>query len=43
MIKIYADLVEQGLRALEENDGGIPIVPINLRDRVRTELESRKL
>lgn len=43
MVKIYADLVEAGLRALEENEEGIPLVPLSLRDKVRAEFESGKV
>lgn len=42
MVKLYADLVEKGLRALEENVLGIPLVPESLRDEVRKEMEKRE-
>jgi hypothetical protein len=41
IVKMYADLVEQGLRALEENDQGITVVPLKYRAEVRAELISR--
>lgn len=42
MIQIYADLVELGLRSLEENDKGVIQVPVFLKEKVVNELERRK-
>lgn len=42
MVQVYADLVELGFRALEENSQGIILVPMYLRDKVKTEIEKRK-
>lgn len=42
IVKLYADLVEQDLRALEENDKGIILVPLKYREDVRVELERRQ-
>lgn len=41
MVKIYADLVELGLRTLEPNEEGILLVPAFLKDSVIAELERR--
>ena len=35
MVQVYVTLVRAGLRALDENEEGIPLVPINLREQVR--------
>lgn len=41
MIKIYADLVELGLRTLEAKEG-IILVPTRYQEGVRVEIERRK-
>lgn len=35
VVQVYVTLVRAGLRALDENEEGIPLVPINLREQVR--------
>lgn len=44
MVQLYVDLVKLGLRAVEENKEGIPLVPtfLNLRDKVKAALEAEK-
>ena len=42
MVNLYADLVEKGLRALDENEEGIILVPLFLREQVRVEVNRRK-
>lgn len=44
MVQMYLDLVKLGLRALEENKEGIPLVPtfLGLRDKVKAALEAEK-
>lgn len=39
MVKVYVDLVLNGLRALEPNDEGIPLVPVIYRAKVKAEIE----
>lgn len=41
MVNLYADLVEKGLRALDENTEGIILVPLFLREQVRIEVNRR--
>jgi hypothetical protein len=43
IVKMYADLVEQGLRALEENEQGITLVPLKYRADVKSELDRRAM
>ncbi len=43
MVNLYADLVEKGLRALDENTEGIVLVPVFLREQVRAEINRRKM
>lgn len=44
MVQMYLDLVKLGLRAVEKNTEGIPLVPtfIGLRDKVKKALEEEK-
>ena len=44
MVQLYVDLVKLGLRAVEENAEGIPLVPtfLNLREKVKKVLEEEK-
>lgn len=42
LVDLYADLVMSGLRALEANDEGIPLVPAIYRAKVKKEVERRK-
>ena len=41
MVNLYADLVMLGIRALDPNDEGIPVVPLVYREKVRAEVERR--
>lgn len=41
MVNLYADLVMLGIRALEPNDEGVPVVPLVYREKVRAEVERR--
>ena len=41
MVNLYADLVMLGIRALEPNDEGIPVVPAIYREKVKVEVERR--
>lgn len=43
MVKMYADLVEKGLRALEENLDGIKLVDSRYSAEVALEVERRKI
>lgn len=46
IVKMYADLVEQQLRALTEADANawnVPMVPVIYRVRVEAELASRQV
>ena len=39
MVKIYADLVEAGIRTLEQVDAStVKVVPLSLKEEVRKEL-----
>lgn len=42
MVKVYVDLVLNGLRALEPNKEGIPLVPTVYRAKVIAEIERMK-
>lgn len=42
MVKVYVDLVLNGLRALDPNEEGIPLVPVLYREKVRAEIERMK-
>lgn len=42
MVELYADLVQLKLRALDENDKGIVLVPAFLKEKVRLELKKRE-
>lgn len=39
MVNVYVDLVLNGIRALEPNDKGIPLVPTIYRAKVKAEIE----
>lgn len=39
MVKVYVDLVLNGLRALEPNEEGIPLVPSIYRAKVKAEID----
>jgi hypothetical protein len=43
VVQVYADLVELGLRSLQENDAGTILVPVFLKEKVKEEIEKRKL
>lgn len=40
VVKLYVDLVIKGLRAVEENAEGIPLVPLFIRDEVKREIDN---
>lgn len=42
MVNLYVDLVEQGVRALDENSEGIILVPAFIREKVRAEIARRE-
>lgn len=42
MVNLYADLVQSGVRALDENTNGIILVPAFLREKVRAEVSRRE-
>lgn len=42
MVNMYADLVQAGVRALDENTNGIILVPSFLREKVRIEVARRQ-
>lgn len=41
MVNLYADLVMLGIRALDANEEGIPVVPNVYREKVRAEVQRR--
>lgn len=42
MVDLYADLVMLGIRALDPNEDGIPLVPVIYREKVRAEVRRRE-
>lgn len=43
IVNLYSDLVEKNLRALEENQEGITLVPLFLREKVKEEVNRRNV
>lgn len=42
IVNLYADLVQSGVRALDENTNGIVLVPLKWREEVRVEVARRE-
>lgn len=42
IVNLYADLVQAGVRALDENTKGIVLVPVKWKEEVRTEVARRQ-